>query len=386
VSVDAAGDVDADGVADWVISDQTPGKAWVVSGRDGSVLRMLDLGPAASNQSLQRVTGVGDVDGDGVPDIGLATWSWDGPSVAAVFSGKDGTEIRSFPASSLTSLGDVDHDGCADVLVVQSEKLGHDRSLNRASLCSGRSGLVMWAFEHTSLDWGWNGPPSVRRFVGLEGSSNPDGIFLAGDEVFVLRRADGSCGLSIGWSNEMFPKSAASAGDIDGDGCGDLVVGYVDDGPMSEWKSCVRIFSSRTGSLIRSRTGEGGYPGEFGDDVDGAGDMDRDGRADMLVTTHSMLEAPNGVLILSGRNGRVLREILPDLAECHRQFSVRSVPDADGDGVNEILVGITPWNAPCADGFVRAYSGKTGEALWEFRRLGSGVESVVNPRKGLLSR
>jgi hypothetical protein len=384
-SVADAGDVDRDGMDDWVISDPTPGRAWIVSGRDSSLLRTLDLGLAVPSQSDPCVAGLGDVDGDGVADVGLATRSWDEPSVAGVFSGRDGTLIRYFQACSLAGVGDLDDDGFADVLVVQSDQHDPDRRLDRACLCSGRTGEVFWETDHTSPDW--SGAPCARQFVGLEGSSDSDVIFLAGDRVLVLRRRDGSCALSIGPWRDMTPQCAAGAGDVDGDGCGDLAVGYVDDSMNNGWKSCVQTYSSRTGSLIRTRTGEGGYPGAFGDDVDRAGDVDGDGRADVLVTTHSMLEAPNGIVMLSGRNGRVLREILPDLWECHRQFCVRSVPDIDGDGVNEVLAGITPWNGmSCADGLVRVYSGRTGEALREFRRLGPGVVCVANPGNAQSSR
>ena len=380
-SVDRAGDLDGDGVEDWVISDQKPGKAWVVSGRDGRVLRLLDLELEPDGVMTQSMTGLGDVDGDGVPDIGMVTCCWDCPPIAAVFSGSRGCLIRSFNGCSLLGMGDVDGDGCADVLVVRRGKSEPHRVLDRACLTSGRSGQLLWTFEHPCGDW--TDTPWARPFFGFAGCPGPDAIFTTGDRVFVLRRSDGSSALSIGEWNEISPRSATSAGDVDGDGSGDLIVGFVDDLAdleVTNWKSRVLIYSGRTGRVLSSRSGEGGYPGEFGDDVDGAGDIDGDGIPDVLVTTHSMLEAPNGILVLSGRTGRVLREILPDLPDLHRRFCVRSIPDVDGDGVNDILAGITPWRGFArADGFVEVFSGRTGRVLWRFRRNEAGVESTPTP-------
>jgi hypothetical protein len=383
--VERAGDIDGDGIEDWLIADEAPNRAWLVSGRDGSVLRNLDLGIAAP-AFVQCVAGLGDVDGDGVPDVGMAvvlpnvetgTCPIDEPSVTGVFSGRDGSLIRLFSARSLTGLGDVDGDGCADVLVVERETVGPYRTMDRASLCSGRTGEVLWSVQHTCPYL--TDAPSARSFTGLDGSTGPDAILVAGDRVFVLRRGDGSIALSIGEWKEMPPASAAAVGDVDGDGCGDLVVGYVDDCVTSASEGCVRVYSGRTGSLVWSRSGEGGYPGAFGDDVDGAGDLDGDGTPDVLVTTWTTLTAPNGILVLSGRSGRVIREFLPDLSDCHRRFCARSIPDVDGDGVNDVLAGITPADYPCADGLVEAFSGKTRRVLWRFRRNGSQLESTPTP-------
>jgi hypothetical protein len=74
-SLDVVGDVDGDGVPDWVVGANEDarmfdeGYAEVVSGRTGRVLRNL----FDAEDTGADVCGIGDVDLDGVPDIVLAT-------------------------------------------------------------------------------------------------------------------------------------------------------------------------------------------------------------------------------------------------------------------------------------------------------------------------
>jgi hypothetical protein len=70
-----AGDVNQDGVPDFILGDngiegQIPPALWVVSGKDGSVLRLIMV---PDGNQIHHVEGGGDVDGDGVSDLLVVT-------------------------------------------------------------------------------------------------------------------------------------------------------------------------------------------------------------------------------------------------------------------------------------------------------------------------
>lgn len=75
--------------------------------------------------------------------------------------------------------------------------------------------------------------------------------------------------------------------------------------------------------------------------------------------------------VFSGKNGALLRKIIPPTEEANANFgvSVASVPDLDGDAKPEILVGSPggSWaGKPVSSGAVHVYSGKTGVRLYSF--------------------
>lgn len=102
--ISVLGDVNGDGTPDIAIGtdpqDGTPGKAWVFSGATGAVLYQL-VSPAPQNGDRfgSRIGRAGDVNGDGVPDIIVGASNENvGPNAhqgqAYIFSGKDGAFIR----------------------------------------------------------------------------------------------------------------------------------------------------------------------------------------------------------------------------------------------------------------------------------------------------
>jgi hypothetical protein len=89
-SVDLAGDVDRDGMTDLVVGcpldaagDVRSGSVALVSGKDGSELRRLP-GTRAFGELGRGVAGLGDLDGDGLPEIAV---SEPGPAPATLIQG-----------------------------------------------------------------------------------------------------------------------------------------------------------------------------------------------------------------------------------------------------------------------------------------------------------
>ena len=98
-------------------------------------------------------------------------------------------------------------------------------------------------------------------------------------------------------AGDGFGIGVADAGDVDGDGHADLIIGAWQHGSAAPSGGKVYLYSGRDGSLQREITGQ--VMGEtFGFDATGVGDVDGDGVIDFLLT--SAWSAVNG-----GRTGRM---------------------------------------------------------------------------------
>jgi hypothetical protein len=83
---------------------------------------------------------------------------------------------------------------------------------------------------------------------------------------------------------EGFGTSPSVAGDVDGDGRDDLIVGAWQYGRVAESAGRAYLYSGRDGRLLRTFTCR--TPGDtFGFDAVGLGDVDGDGTVDLLITS-----------------------------------------------------------------------------------------------------
>ena len=137
-TLDSVGDVDLDGCDDFVVGgalySEGKGAAVVISGRDGAVLTY-GVDEALGDAIGYAVAGCGDVDGDGVPDFVAGGSPPFGRGSVQVFSTASGERLHvwsattvpgnGFSGSSVRSGGiDLDRDGIGDVLVGSSDFSG----------------------------------------------------------------------------------------------------------------------------------------------------------------------------------------------------------------------------------------------------------------------
>jgi hypothetical protein len=126
-------DLNGDGVADQIVGARNAGpgqrgRAYVFSGKNGRPLFAIDAAVTGADLGWFFVAGVGDVNGDGTPDVYAADFgdSTLGPATgrAGVYSGRNGSQLRSFLGSSAgeglgpgREAGDVNADGRPDLSV-----------------------------------------------------------------------------------------------------------------------------------------------------------------------------------------------------------------------------------------------------------------------------
>ncbi len=177
--------------------------------------------------------------------------------------------------------------------------------------------------------------------------------------------------------NGRFGFALANAGDVDGDGRDDLVVGAKGNATTI---GHAYLVSSWTGALLLSVVGDS-IDDEFGFAVDGGRDVDGDGTPDFVVGAPSA--DPGGraqagrASVYSGRTGALLRAFEGADAGDYCGRGVALPGDSDGDGRSEIAVGSDGADQPgSAAGHVRVYSGATFALRYDFdggdpgRRLG----------------
>ena len=152
--VASVGDVNGDGVPDIAVArDPTtvlPGQTKVFSGRSGALIYTL-TGPP-KNLGVWVTSRLGDVNGDGVPDIAVGgPCPQGGGDLARIFSGANGALLRQFTGGTCfgsvanVGLGDVNGDGLADVLI----GAWLDGGTGRAFVYSGLDGSVIHQFHGT---------------------------------------------------------------------------------------------------------------------------------------------------------------------------------------------------------------------------------------------
>lgn len=164
-----------------------------------------------------------------------------------------------------------------------------------------------------------------------------------------------------------FGHSVCGADDVDMDGIPDFAIGY----PWRQvngqnFTGTVYVYSGSDGSLIRSL--DGNLAGEqFGFHIQSAGDVDDDGHADLIVGApwNSTIGTNAGrAVVMSGADGSLLYEFFGAGMNSAFGYSVAGVGDLNADGKAEVVVGSPNWNTGV--GSATVYSGADGSVVYSF--------------------
>jgi hypothetical protein len=332
-SVSSAGDVNGDGYSDFLVgvplwnsqSFADVGKVMVYYGGANVPFvpstELLSPAPAAAQEFGRVLAPAGDVNGDGYDDVLVGTGTYaeggfTGRGAAWVFhggpSGLSATPARTWIGaadngqfgSALSPAGDVNGDGYADVLV---------------------------AAPQASVGFAQNGVTYL--YLG-----SAAGALAAPDTAIAGTEAGESCGAGVG-----------NAGDVNGDGYADVLVGSPNFGANNEGR-CRLLYGGPGGiaSGVFLANTEVAANEFFGRLCATVGDLDGDGFADFAVTSRYVSGGGNGRVVVyrGGRNAvSVIGDILtPPRVSGYFGNAIAASGDTDGDGLSEILVGTEDWS------------------------------------------
>ncbi len=464
VSVASAGDVNGDGFDDIIIGanyadpggNSNAGESYVVFGSGNGFAASFDLsaldgtngfrldGIDVRDQSGFSVASAGDINGDGFDDIIIGAFGGDqafrpvridrGESYVVFGSGSgfaasidlatlngtngfrlNGIDSNDFSGFSVASAGDVNGDGFDDLIIgARSGDPGGDSYAGESYVVFGSGSGFAASFDLASLN-GTNG----FRLDGIDaldasgisvasaGDINGDGfddiiigasggdpggdsyagesyvVFGSGDGFaasFDLATLDGSNGFRLDGISErdITGLSVASAGDVNGDGFDDIIIGAygADPGGNSEAGASYVVFGRASGfaaSLdLSTLDGTNGFrlDGIDADDRSGrsvasAGDVNGDGFDDIIIGARagdpggdsaagesyvvfgraSGFAASLDLATLDGTNGFRLEGID---ANDNSGYSVAGAGDINGDGFDDLIIG-APFAAPGGD-------------------------------------
>jgi VCBS repeat-containing protein len=375
-SVSAAGDVNGDGFDDLIVSayigddgGSDAGEAYVVFGSasgfgtaDGAGRRVIDLttlsaaqgfiiqGDAASDLAGRSVSSAGDVNGDGFADVIVgASYGDDGGTNAGeayvVFGTASGfgSTVGGRQVIDLTTLS------AAQGFIIQGDAAGDVAGVSVSSAGDvngdGFDDLIVGAIG------GDDGGSDAGEAYVVFGTASGFGTTIGGRQVIDLTTLTAAQGFIIqgdidgdqaGWS-------VSSAGDVNGDGFDDLIVGALlgDDGGTSAGEAYV-IFGGATGTedlAAVTRTGTAAannFTGNAGNDTFtdiAAGDVVRGGAGDdsIAVTTLGFADIEGGrgtdTLALAGTGLSLNLTITP-----RPRLDSIEVIDLTGTGNNSLTV------------------------------------------------
>jgi len=402
VWVARAGDVNGDGIDDLIVGaslndnagGMVAGASYVIFGGQAALTGSVSLGQvggavqgfrltgeAADDRAGQSVSAAGDIDGDGIGDLivgatrrdiaggtdaGAAYVIYGGQgltgsiSLADVVSGAvRGFRLTGEGASDLAGLpvssaGDVNGDGIDDLIF--------GAFLNNAGGSDAGAAYVIYGGQNLT------GSISLSQI----GTAGLRGFRLTGETT-------------VDWAGS----AVSSAGDVNGDGIDDLIVGAPSNSLVASPGAAYVIFGGQnlTGSISLADVG-GAVQGfrltgevagnQAGFSVSSAGDIDGDGIDDLIVG--APLNGAIGVdagasYVIYGGQGLTGSVSLSDVASgAVRGFrltgeaasdnagiSVSRAGDVDGDGINDLIVGASGATATGTSGATYVIFG--GQAL-----------------------
>ncbi len=295
--VEGAGDVNRDRIPDVITCSPNSGKAYVYSGKDGKILLTLTSKDAAE-AFASTVNHAGDQNGDGFADVLVgAPGNAQTTGKAYLYSGKDGSLLltlegeRAGDGFGSTVAGD--KTGNAALLSIGAPTAGK-RPTGKVYVYAGLTQTPKFVIESDST-----GARLGMMFLSVVGDVNKDKVpdIYASDwnnsakgaatgRIYVHSGADGKrlYTLTGETAGDGFGIGSADVGDVNKDGYDDLLIGAWQHASAAASGGRVYLYSGKDGNLLQTITCR--TPGDtFGFDATGIGDVNGDGVIDFLITS-----------------------------------------------------------------------------------------------------
>jgi Secretion system C-terminal sorting domain/FG-GAP repeat/FG-GAP-like repeat len=418
-SVACAGDINGDGYSDVIIgapkytegANTSEGRVFVyhgsTSGLSASPNSILDDGNQSGLWFGTSVASAGDINGDGYSDVVIGAPRYDdgannGEGRVFVYHGSatglsaspnntpdDANEAGAWFGISVASAGDVNGDGYSDVII------GSDQCVNG----DGTDGA---AFVYHGSATGLSASPNSRRHeasqantwfgasVACAGDINGDGysdvIIGAWQYNDGANSGEGrayiyhgsATGISASPNNTpddadqvsaRFGCSVASAGDVNGDGYSDVIIGaYLYNDGANNWEGQAFVYHGSAAGLSTSPNNTQDDANQananFGYSVATAGDVNSDGYSDVIIGAFMFDDGANtnegrAFVYHGSATGLAAtpNNTQDDANQAGANFgvSVSSSGDVNGDGYSDVIIGATGYDDGANTGEGRAY-------------------------------
>ena len=323
-SVSEAGDVNGDGFGDVIVGAYQNSSAGAAAGRayiyfggalPNNTADVTLTGLAAGDNFGYSVSSAGDVNGDGFGDVIVGARGNDAAGVEA------GAAYVYFGGGSMNSVADMTLAGAA-----ANDSFGYSVSGAGDIDGDGFSDVIAGAYGN---DAGGSGAGRAYIYRG--------GIITDNIADVILTGAD---------PGDNFGAAVSSAGDVNGDGYGDVIVGAT--GSDAVGSLCGRAYIFYGGSsmdIIADALFTGAAAGDlFGISVSSAGDVNGDGYSDIIAGAYSNdaagVNAGRAYLYTNSAAGNdIADEIFGGSTNDLMGYSVSSAGDVNGDGYDDVIAG-----------------------------------------------
>lgn len=411
-AVASGGDVNGDGYGDLVVGARyfdngqvNEGSAFVYHGSSVG-LNTTAASTIESNQGDawlgSAVSSAGDVNGDGYSDILVGGYAYDAGNtdegVVFVYHGSGGTigaqprgvssSIKSgaLAGSSVSSAGDLNGDGLDDVIVgvpnYDDGSVGEGATFfSYGNSVDGVINQIVFQTDEINAHVGCsvsgagdvNGDGYDDVIIGASGAQNGAGgkgaayIFHGGSQGLQSAVAK-----TLFSGNQGFGVSVSDAGDINRDGYDDVVVGapnYSSVGASQAGAVFIYLGSGNGISGAFTYVTSGQADAHMGNSLDNAGDVNGDGFTDIVVGASLAGFGQNGegaVFIWHGSSAGIATNALynrllqSDQPQAGMGVSVAGAGDVNGDGFSDIIIGANNFtNGQSYEGVARVYYGSS---------------------------
>jgi hypothetical protein len=215
----------------------------------------------------------------------------------------ESNQDNAYFGETVSTAGDVNGDGYADVIIgaylYDNGEVDEGRAFVYHGSASGLSTIENWTAEGDQADTHFGHPVSTAGDVNgdgyadvIVGSYGYDNGETDEGRAYVYHGSATGLSTTENWIAEgnqafaYFGSFASAAGDVNGDGYGDVIVGayYYDNGEVDEGRAFVYHGSASGLSLTEDWTAESNQAGAFfAHPVSSAGDVNGDGYADVII-------------------------------------------------------------------------------------------------------